>query len=569
MADCGATGSVVDRVARWSPAAAWCEPVTRLSLPRSTAAIPEFLPPPALQLSSPPHVAALPATTPSVVRTGAAVLPQYASRSPARYDDRRSILHQHQASQQQYTMQQQSMMLQQQQQLLLQRQQQIMLLQQQPQQRPELSTRERTVETTKTEAPIVDDGLVQPVSMQELADAWKEAIEASSDWDGPDRAMGATMDELTLAWQHAQEEYQRELEELTYENNLWTGDVEADEPNAYEFRNTIPHAEEMTEGALDPSVVVREESREALSRNWMDEGMRAFQAGNLHTAIRAFEMELQLHDMDNATAWTMLGRCHAEQDMDPAAIQCLEEAVQRDPYATDALLALGVSYVNELQPARALEHLKAWITHNPQLAHLEEAVDAYGAPTVVTGNPSRPTAHFDEVQRLLLHALESASAGADPTTTARVLEALGVVYNVSRDYDAALDVLQQACALRPQEYALWNKLGATLANSGRSAAALSAYQEALQGKPRYARAWLNRAIAHSNLEQYHDAARCYLQTLSINPAAVHVWSFLRIALSCLERMELLPLVTEQNLEALAEHFEFVRYPGDVPANAVS
>jgi peroxin-5 len=455
--------------------------------------------------------------------------------------------------------QQQSIMLQQQQQLLMQRQQQILWMQQQ--QLPEQSA-QKSITETSTEAPIVDDGIVQPVSMQELADAWKEAIEASSDLDVPEPAMGATIDELTLAWQHAQEEYQKELDALAdyNDNNLWTGDAEADEPNAYEFRNAISNTE-MPEGVLERSSL-RDQSLDP-QQNWMDEGMRAFQAGNLHTAIRAFEMELQLHDMENATAWTMLGRCHAEQDMDQAAIQCLEEAVQRDPYAMDALLALGVSYVNELHQARALQYLKAWITHNPQFANLdvEEAIDAYGAPTVVSGNQS--TTNFDEVQRLLLQALESVSAG-DPATIARVLEALGVVYNVSRDYDAAIDVLQQACALRPQEYPLWNKLGATLANSGRSAEALAAYQEALQLKPRYARAWLNMAIAHSNLEQYHDAARCYLQTLSINPAAAHVWSFLRIALSCLERMDLLPLVTERNLEAFAEHFDFVRYQDDVP-----
>ena len=138
---------------------------------------------------------------------------------------------------------------------------------------------------------------------------------------------------------------------------------------------------------------------------------------------------------------------------------------------------------------------------------------------------------------------------------------MGVVYNVSRDYDAAIDVLQQSCALRPQDYQLWNKLGATLANSGtdRSEEALSAYHQALQIKPKYARAWLNMAIAHSNLQQYDDAARCYLQTLSINPHAVHCWSFLRIALKCIERDDLLPAATEQNLNAFQGHFDFVTY----------
>lgn len=40
--------------------------------------------------------------------------------------------------------------------------------------------------------------------------------------------------------------------------------------------------------------------------------------------------------------------------------------VPQDPYNLPALLSLGVSYVNELDSARALQNLKAWIEHNPK-----------------------------------------------------------------------------------------------------------------------------------------------------------------------------------------------------------
>lgn len=57
---------------------------------------------------------------------------------------------------------------------------------------------------------------------------------------------------------------------------------------------------------------------------------------------------------------------HAENDEDKRAIACLERAVDHDPHSLPTLLALGVSYVNELDSVRALQNLKAWIEHNPK-----------------------------------------------------------------------------------------------------------------------------------------------------------------------------------------------------------
>jgi Flp pilus assembly protein TadD len=52
---------------------------------------------------------------------------------------------------------------------------------------------------------------------------------------------------------------------------------------------------------------------------------------------------------------------------------------------------------------------------------------------------------------------------------------LGIVYNVSRDYAAAATAFRSALELDPQNYSLWNKLGATLANANLSDEALPAY----------------------------------------------------------------------------------------------
>lgn len=56
-----------------------------------------------------------------------------------------------------------------------------------------------------------------------------------------------------------------------------------------------------------------------------------------------------------------------------------------------------------------------------------------------------------------------------------------------------------ALAIRPRDYSLWNKLGATLANSSSSQEAIAAYQKALDLKPNYMRAWTNMGIAQVQL----------------------------------------------------------------------
>ena len=373
---------------------------------------------------------------------------------------------------------------------------------------------------------------------------------------------GATMEELAAAWEEAQADYERNVVEET--TNLWSGGAEQQqqqqgELSVYEFIN---QKDKVIAGTTTTTTTTTATTSSSEHSNWMEEGMREFRAGNLKEAIRAFEMELQCNNADSATAWRMLGQCHAENDMDQQAILCLEQAVDRDPYSPEALLALGVSYVNELNHNRALDNLKAWITHNPTFAGLELDDDVYGATAAVAATAadgpntyeSPMESAFDDVQRLLLRALDYA-----PSDAADVLEALGVVYNVSRDYTAAADAFRRAIDLRPDDYQLWNKLGATLANGSKSEEALPAYHKALQLKPKYARAWLNMAISHSNLQNYDEAARCYLQTISLNPTAVHCWSYLRIALSCSERWDLIPIVAAQDLKAFQEHFDFVLY----------
>jgi len=365
-----------------------------------------------------------------------------------------------------------------------------------------------------------------------------------------------------------------------------------------------------------------------------EKGMQLFKAGKLHEAALAFEAAIH-EEFSHSEAWRMLGTCHAENDMDKAAIQCFgafmwwalpcsrltlpgvawvtstEQAVKEDAYNLDALTALGVSYVNELDYDKALASLQSWVTHNPKFHGLKvDADDAYGAPD----------SKLDGVMHLMLKATAWDPSDADAQVCDPLTCSCALVWSQQRrmeSHDVHTPVqgltVRRVCRRAHAPRSLWEccttspatltppsrhfrprcgrvqmttpcgtrfdvrvmmvppfvgsclvgwysggawltaarvfsvQLGATRANSSRSAEAVPAYRRALELKPTYARGWLNLGISHANLGHYADAAKAYIAALKLNPKAEHIWTYLRIALTCIRRGDLVELTHREDI----------------------
>jgi peroxin-5 len=290
------------------------------------------------------------------------------------------------------------------------------------------------------------------------------------------------------------------------------------------------------------------------SHDPLAEALRLLRESRDREALLALEAEVQ-RNPESSEGWRLMGQLYADLDQDVEAIQCLRKGHEVDPYNLDSLLALGVSCTNELDQLPALRYLREWIENHEEHSVLVQGME-------------KPPEYEYEAWRQQVTALFNQAAQANPLD-ANVFVALGVMENINRNFDGAIAALATACRLRPNDYTCWNKLGATLANSGKSAQAVVAYHQGLQLKPNYARSWSNLAIAHANLGEHTDAARFYLSSLVLNPEATHIWAFLHSAVLNMKDLNssqasLPEAIENRDLEAASRLIDGVLDPSDLP-----
>jgi len=205
------------------------------------------------------------------------------------------------------------------------------------------------------------------------------------------------------------------------------------------------------------------------------------------------------------------------------AIGALIKSSELDPNNLDTLLDLSCSYTNNLSRFGGLNNLKKWIQNHP----------LYGSKYDENEQIDIKTLEKD-VLNLFLSALKKDSKDVSLYT------ALGVLYNITNDYDSAEKSFISALELNPDSFGLWNKLGATRANNKKPEDAIEAYGKALKIKPNYVRSWVNLGIAYNNMKKYKEAAKYYLRALTLAPNGKcnHVWEYLGMTFYCLKRNDL-------------------------------
>ena len=197
-------------------------------------------------------------------------------------------------------------------------------------------------------------------------------------------------------------------------------------------------------------------------------------------------------DPKDASKWYNLGLRQQENERETQAIAALHEALKIDPAMKEAWLALAVSYTNENDRDEALEALDRWIKVNDKY---QAVVQSYQQARGRQGQD-----RHRQLANMLLAMARSRAQDISEPVDADVQVAMGVLFNASGEYSKAVDCFTTALHVRPDDWILYNRIGATLSNSGRSEESLQYYQQALTLRPDFARCHFNLSISCLNLK---------------------------------------------------------------------
>lgn len=250
--------------------------------------------------------------------------------------------------------------------------------------------------------------------------------------------------------------------------------------------------------------------------NPFEEGIKIMEdGGNLSLAALAFEAAVQ-KDPQHIAAWVKLGESQAQNEKETPAIRALEQALKLDPSNLEALMGLAVSYTNEGYESTAYRTLERWLaTKYPTLMKEPLSSDAE------MGFTDRHLLH-EKVTNLFIQAAQLSPSGEQMDPDVQV--GLGVLFYGVEEYDKAVDCFGAALASTEsgttnsssQLHLLWNRLGATLANSGRSEEAIDAYSRALALRANFVRARYNLGVSCINIGCFSEAAQHLLGALAMH-----------------------------------------------------
>jgi peroxin-5 len=170
------------------------------------------------------------------------------------------------------------------------------------------------------------------------------------------------------------------------------------------------------------------------------------------------------------------------------------KAVELKPDCLSALLMLGVGCTNILDESHSVMYLQKWLKNNPLYSELA------GPPLICPHKLAMgqyETTELLAINHIMMERFEEAKNHGGLNDSDFCM-AYGVMAYIAREYKLAVDLMNKAVEIDPQNFSAWNKLGACLAQLNETEMSRMAYRKALDLKPNYVRPWVNLGMTYSS-----------------------------------------------------------------------
>ena len=259
-----------------------------------------------------------------------------------------------------------------------------------------------------------------------------------------------------------------------------------------------------------------------------NKGKILYQQGKIAQAIATYQQAIEI-DSENAESWSGIGLAYMSSQQSEQALKSFEQAQQIKPDEPNFWLQKGLVLRTLQRPQEAREF------YQEALAIYDETSDRHqNDPAFWTDRGfvllqlNRLKAAFDSYN----HALEINS---------NFYEALlgkANAYNSVKDYEQALNILDRAKEVRPQDYQVWYNRGNLLLQAlNKPDEALTSFEQATKLKTNFYPAWLGQGLALNSLGKFDDARSALSTAKELNPQDPVVWLNLGMAEEQLGKQE--------------------------------
>ena len=176
--------------------------------------------------------------------------------------------------------------------------------------------------------------------------------------------------------------------------------------------------------------------------------------------------------------------------------------------SADAFELLGVSFVGQGQPRKAIEYCRRALYINPKLP------EAY----LVLGNAFSFLSRWSEAIAAYRKAVQLQVGYAEAYNN------LGLALAKNSELDRAAGAYNEALRIRPEYVEAWYNLGNLLLEREDFSRSVDAYRHAVECNPRFAGAFYNMGQAQYRMGNPQQALEAYKSAVAVNPKHAGAWN---------------------------------------------